>query len=134
MNDAALVDTDVISYFLKDDTRALLYLPHIDQKTIVLSFMTIAEVERWMLQRKWGVRRYRKWEEILRSCDIYQVTLPLCRKWAEVTEAARRAGRPIACADAWIAATALALGVPLITNNRNDYLGVSGLTIISETA
>ena len=36
-------------------------------------------------------------------------------------------------ADAWIAATALHLGVPLITHNKNDYLGVDGLTIISES-
>ncbi len=36
-------------------------------------------------------------------------------------------------ADAWIAATALLYGAPLVTHNRSDYLGVPELTIISES-
>lgn len=44
----------------------------------------------------------------------------------------RRNGRPIAAADAWVAATALHLGVPLITHNRNHFIGVDGLNVISE--
>lgn len=55
----------------------------------------------------------------------------LCTKWAEVTVAAQAGGRLVDCADAWIAATALLSGVPLVTHNRNDYLGVPGLTLIS---
>ncbi len=55
----------------------------------------------------------------------------LCRTWAEVMVAAQAAGRRIDCADAWIAATALLYGVPLVTHNRIDYLGVPGLTLIS---
>jgi predicted nucleic acid-binding protein len=34
--------------------------------------------------------------------------------------------------DAWIAATALQFGVPLVTHNRKDYAAVKGLTLISE--
>jgi predicted nucleic acid-binding protein len=48
-----------------------------------------------------------------------------------VTVAARARGRRIDCADAWIAATALRAGAPLITHNRGDYLGVPDLTLIS---
>jgi len=55
----------------------------------------------------------------------------LCTKWVEVTVAAQASGRRIDCADAWVAATALLSGVPLITHARNDYLGVPGLTLIS---
>jgi predicted nucleic acid-binding protein len=45
--------------------------------------------------------------------------------------ATQAACRRIECADAWIAATALLYAVPLVTHNRNDYLGVPGLTLIS---
>lgn len=41
------------------------------------------------------------------------------------------AGRRIESADAWIAATTLLHDAPLLTNNRNDYLGAVGLTLIS---
>jgi predicted nucleic acid-binding protein len=44
--------------------------------------------------------------------------------------AAQAAGRRIEYADAWIAATALLYGVPLVSHNRSDYLGVPGLKLI----
>lgn len=45
----------------------------------------------------------------------------------------RRGGRPVAAADAWVAATALYRGVPLVTHNRADFTGVAGLPVISES-
>jgi len=48
-------------------------------------------------------------------------------------ESAKRNGRPIAPADAWVAATALHLGFPLVTHNRTHFLGVDGLTVLSES-
>jgi predicted nucleic acid-binding protein len=41
-------------------------------------------------------------------------------------------GHPIAYADAWIAATAMAYKAPLITHNRKHFESVSGLKVISE--
>ena len=48
-------------------------------------------------------------------------------KWAEVMVVARSLGRRIELADAWIAATALLYGAPLVTNNPGDYVAVPGL-------
>jgi predicted nucleic acid-binding protein len=45
---------------------------------------------------------------------------------------ARRAGRRLETADAWIAATAALYAAPLITHNVGDYLGVPGLKLITE--
>jgi predicted nucleic acid-binding protein len=44
----------------------------------------------------------------------------LCTKWAEVTVAAQAFGRRIDCADAWIAATALHAGSPLIVPTTSE--------------
>jgi len=57
----------------------------------------------------------------------------LSLRWAEAMESGRRHGRPISAADAWIAATALHIDVPLITHNKNHFIGVEGLTILSES-
>ena len=69
--------------------------------------------------------------EYLERFAIMPYDRDLCMKWAEVTVAAQAAGRRIDCADAWIAATAVLIESPLITHNRNVYLGVPGLMLIS---
>jgi predicted nucleic acid-binding protein len=94
MSNSVVVDTDVVSYLFKSHPTALQYLPDLTDRTPMISFMTLAELDRSVRQ--------------VQAC-----------------------GRRIDCADAWIAATALIAGAPLITHNRNDYLGVPGLTLIS---
>src|SRR5438445_9435486 len=68
----------------------------------------------------------------LASFTIFPYDRDLCRWWAAASVEARRSGRPIQCADAWIAATALLYGVPLVSHNPNDYSGVTGLTVLTE--
>jgi predicted nucleic acid-binding protein len=94
--------------------------------------MTLAELDRWGRQRGWGMRRRDELEAFLDHFTIYLVDRDLCRWWADVVDAARRAGRPIQTADGWIAAMALRFALPLVTHNPADYAGVPGLTLISE--
>jgi predicted nucleic acid-binding protein len=129
-----VVDTDVVSFYFKGDTRAALYDAHLEGNESVISFMTLAELEHWAVNRRWGTKRHARLIEFLKRFHLELVDRALCRKWAEVVVAARRRGRPIDTADAWIAATALQLGVPLVTHNVGDYAGVSGVAILSEAA
>ncbi len=128
------VDTDVLSFIFKGDTRADLYHPHISGKLAVISFMTLAEMRQWALLRNWGSARRAQLESFLRTFIIFQSDDRLCTKWAEATTSAHRNGHPIDSADAWIAATALLFQVPLIAHNKRHYIGVDGLQIISEGA
>jgi hypothetical protein len=42
--DAVLLDTDVFSFLMKEgDTRYELYKPHVEGKTVALSFVTVGE-------------------------------------------------------------------------------------------
>ena len=54
---AAIVDTDVVSMLFKGDTRARAYRPHVTDRLLGLSFMTLAELERWSLERDWATIR-----------------------------------------------------------------------------
>jgi tRNA(fMet)-specific endonuclease VapC len=129
-----VVDTDVVSFLVKHDSRAQLYRPHLHGNLLLISFMTLAELDSWALRRNWGQQRRSSLERYLDGFTVHPVNRELCLPWAEVTDSARRSGRPIGCADAWIAATALIHGAPLVTHNARDYSGVDGLSLISEAS
>jgi tRNA(fMet)-specific endonuclease VapC len=115
---AAIIDTDVVSMLFKGDSRARRYRGHISGRLLGISFMSLAELERWPLER---LTRY----------VVLPASRELCFKWAEVSWEARRKGRPIQTADAWIAASALHYQVPLITHNVGDYEMISHLQLLT---
>lgn len=127
-----IVDTDVTSYLLKEDSRAELYRPHLFGLPKIISFMTLAELRRWELQNNWGERRVKQAREFLDGYSVIYADENLCEIWAEIKSDARRKGRPIETADAWVAAVALMFDVPLVTHNRKHFQNIDGLRIISE--
>lgn len=129
---ALVVDTDVVSFFHKKDTRAALYQSHLNGHMLIISFMTLVELERWTLSANWGPRRRQGLFNYLRRYLVHHSSPSLCRRWAEVGAHSRRTGGNIGLADAWIAATALSFNVSLVTHNASDYAGVPNLTVISE--
>lgn len=133
MKEPAVLDTDVLSYFFKEDSRADSYRPLIAGKYLIISFMTIAETERWALANHWGERKISSLRRFVSRFACVPSDEACCRAWARVTQDSRKAGRPIGCADAWIAATAICCDAPLITNNSADYAGVTGLEVLTAT-
>lgn len=130
---AVIVDTDVASYFLKEDSRTELYRPHIFGLPKIISFMTLAELRRWQLQNNWGARRIKQAREFLDDFSVVYADEKLCEIWAEIKSDSHKKGRPIDTGDAWIAAVALMFDVPLVTHNRKHFQNISGLQIISES-
>jgi predicted nucleic acid-binding protein len=126
-----IVDTDVVSFLFKNHPIGQLYGADLAGRAAGVSFMTVAEVERWALQYRWGSQRVHWLRLYFERFTVVPSSPDLCRKWAEVMVAAQAAGRRIETADAWIAATALLYETPLVTHNGSDYLGVPGLKLIS---
>lgn len=81
---------------------------------------------RWSEARKERMHEYLARHYVVRHSDR-----DLCVRWAEITSAMRRKGLVIDTADAWIAATALALDAPLVTHNPADFMAVERLKILS---
>jgi predicted nucleic acid-binding protein len=129
-----LLDTDVVSFLFKSHPLAARYDPELADRVVLVSFMTIAELDRWAIRSNWGEARVRRLQEFLEPFVVAPYNRELCRRWAQVTVTAERSGRRIECADAWIAASALLYRVPLVTHNRAHYAGIPGLTLISHAA
>ena len=94
--------------------------------------MTLAELRLWAISANWGAKRKNQLENYLKRFSIVQTKPEICEIWAEIIDAGKRSGKVIATSDAWVAAVALFLNIPLVTHNLSDFQGVKGLTIISE--
>lgn len=127
-----LVDTDVVSFVFKRDSRAELYRPHLEGKISVISFVTVAELDQWALRHNWGKARRVKLEMYIETFIVCSFERELCQKWAEVRVHGQKKGYSVPYADAWVAASALLYKLPLITHNKRHYENIDGLIVMSE--
>jgi len=126
-----LIDTNIASYLFCGDTRAEPYRDYLAGKSIGASFMTIAELRHWTLARNWGAWRREQMEALLTRYTIFYADDDLCRAWAIIVAERERIGRPIDTADAWVAAPAWLLSIPLVTHNIRHFADIAGLQVIS---
>ncbi len=126
-----LLDTNIISFVIKGDTRAHLYDSCLVNQRLAISFMSVAELFQWAAIRQWGPARIKELEERLKTYLIFPFDIELCRVWGQVRALSQSKGRPISPQDAWIAATALLHKIPLVTHNPSDFTAISTLQIIT---
>lgn len=125
-----VLDTNIVSYLERKDSRAALYRTHVEDRTLAISFATVGELFEGAFLDGWGERRIGRLEEMLGGYLIMPYSPRVSRSWGEVRAARRH--RPISENDAWIAATALAYDCPLVTHNARDFADVPELAVITE--
>jgi len=127
-----VIDTDVASFIFKwHPDYAPRYVALVRGFELVVSFMTLAEMRQGALDAKWGQRKGDVLEAYLAEFSVLHSSNLLCTAWSSVRSESTRKGHPISSADAWIAATALALSAPLVTNNPKDYHHLDNLRLVS---
>lgn len=130
-----VVDTDVASFIFKWRPEfAPRYLAVIRGSELAVSFMTLAEMRQGALHANWGARKCDVLEAYLAGFSVLHSDSLLCSTWAAVRNESVGKGRQMSSADAWIAATALVLSAPLLTNNPKDYRHLDQLQLISLAA
>jgi predicted nucleic acid-binding protein len=126
-----LLDTNIVSFLLKADSRVQSYEPYLRNQRLAISFMTVAELFQWAAMRNWGARRKGQLEASLQNYAILPFDIALCRLWGETRARCRSAGRPISPQDAWVAATALRYHLPLVTHNPTDFEIIEELELVT---
>jgi tRNA(fMet)-specific endonuclease VapC len=130
-----VVDTDVASFVFKwHPAFAPQYIAIMRGSELVVSFMTLAEMRQGALDANWGMRKRDVLETYLADFSALHSDTLLCSTWAAVHNESAHAGHSMGSADAWIAATALVLSVPLVTNNPKDYRHLDKLQVVSVTS
>ena len=133
MSHASLVlDTNIVSYLMKDHPFAQAYDSHIKGHLLAVSFITVGELYFGAENGNWGKKRRLRLEMALRNFVVIRYDHGVAVRYGQLVAERKRSGLPIAQNDAWIAACALRHNVPLVTHNSRDFEGITGLRIITE--
>jgi len=136
--DAVLLDTTVVSLLhpkKKSTPLRAKYAEHMSGKVLALSFQSVAELWSWAEEGGWGERQKAGMEDFLRKFLVIPYDSYLAKVWAKVNAQCKKKGRRLEAGDAWIIATAVHRGIPLLTHDL-DHVGLKleGLNTISYAA
>ena len=113
-----LIDTDVLSYVAWQKPPGEAFEPLLVGKLPFVSFVTVGEMYFGAAKANWGERRISKMEAILRRYTVIPGTSDIAKRYGDVRRAFdEQVGRN----DMWIAATALAHELPIVTNNLTHF-------------
>ncbi|MDR1963799.1 MAG: PIN domain-containing protein [Planctomycetaceae bacterium] len=131
MKPPLIVDTCIFSYDFNQHTLAADYAKHLEQYECFLSFQSVAELYQGAMQKNWEERKKEKLKRAIAKKYTIIHSDDSIIAWFAFVKAVRQC-QPIGVGDAWIAATALALGCPLLTHNAKDFENIPGLEVVTE--
>lgn len=128
-----LLDTNIVSYFLRDASAALSQRI-LDSSPDILAISAISAGElRYGLSKLPPSRRATELTQRLKAVLTAIAVLPLpadaAQHYGHTRAQLEAAGTPIGNNDLWIAAHALALNMTLVTNNVGEFQRVQGLRV-----
>jgi toxin FitB len=124
-----LLDTVVVSEWVKQrpDPGVVAWLANADEDRVFISVATLAEL-RYGIERMAAGGQRRRLDDWLRNDlpsrfeeRVLSIDARIADHWGGVVARSEAVGRQISSMDAWIAATALAHGMTLITRNTSDF-------------
>jgi len=143
MSEIVVVDTNIISFLIKlkgnklnkDLDRTKKYLKYLIGRKILRAFPTDAELMYWLNTTPEGKNKelYKQGiSEIIDQTSVIDSDSSIAAKWAEIVTKGNQLGRvhlhdkrnpnrDSQINDTWIAACALALNLPLVSDNFKDF-------------
>lgn len=124
---AAIADTSI---FIADEAGRPLEVDALPER-IGVSIITIGELRAGVLAAADVGTRDRRLTTLMRALELDPIPVDeqVADAWARLRLVLRDAGLRMPVNDSWIAATALAIGVPVMTQDA-DYVAVPGLDVL----
>lgn len=131
MDEYVLLDTNVWSMLVKEDSRAALFKVALSGKRLSVSFITVAEVYKWQFSRHWGEAKSRQMSAALRRYVVVPYQERIAEFWGKIASATDSIGRQMSDNDCWLAAIAASYGIPFATANVEHFKPAEELGFIS---
>jgi tRNA(fMet)-specific endonuclease VapC len=135
--DPALIDTDVASVLYRSRLFQRVVPAELAQavadRSLAISVITLGEASYGALSRKWSTWRTAEMLEYYAdSFGVVELGRDVAVEYGRLRAATESLGRPVASNDLWIAASAAANGLPLVTLNRRHFepLTLHGLLLL----
>ena len=130
-----LLDTNICIYIIKRRPPAVLerFLAY-QVGDIGISSVTLAELSYGVAKSAHREKNASALEEFVIPLEILPFDEQAALVYGEIRAALEKAGTPVGSMDMLIAAHAVALDVPLVTNNLREFSRVPGLSVLDWTA
>lgn len=124
-----VLDTSSVSNSFRAHARGVIS-PYLEQPNVpAISFQTEAELLSWERSRTLSPARRAQIRDFLQTARIIYATHAAAVHCATIVRRRLDAGRSENLADAWIAATALANSLPLVTFDKTGFSDIPGLDL-----
>lgn len=130
-----LLDTNICIYIIRQQPAAVLqrFLEY-EVGDIGISSITLAELRYGVAKSTQQDKNAKALDEFIIPLEVVPFDEAAAHLYGGIRAILERAGTPIGAMDLLIAAHALALEVPLVTNNTREFVRIPDLNVINWTA
>lgn len=125
-----MLDTNICIYLIKQQPPSVLerFLSH-PVGDIGISSITVAELDYGASKSRQASKNRMALDHFIAPLDVAAFDREAASVYGRIRAALEQKGTPIGAMDLLIAAHAISLGVPLVTNNAREFRRVSGLKV-----
>ncbi|MRS05073.1 type II toxin-antitoxin system VapC family toxin [bacterium] len=129
-----LLDTNICIYIIKRQPAAVInrFLEY-QVGDIGISSITLSELRYGVAKSTHREKNSKALDEFIIPLEVVSFDEEAARMYGDIRATLEKAGTPIGAMDMLIAAHALSLGIPLITNNTREFARIPSLDIIDWT-
>jgi len=129
-----LLDTNICIYIIKQKPASVLqrFLEY-QIGDIGISSITLAELRYGVAKSAYREKNSKALNEFIIPLEVVSYDESAAQAYGDIRASLEKAGTPIGSMDMLIAAHALSLGIPLVTNNTREFLRIPTLILIDWT-
>jgi tRNA(fMet)-specific endonuclease VapC len=126
-----MLDTNICIYIIKQQPVAVLkrFLEY-QIGDIGISSITLSELRYGVAKSTHQEKNTKALDEFITPLEVVSFDEEAAHIYGDIRAALEKAGTPIGAMDMLIAAHAVSLGIPLVTNNTREFVRISTLNII----
>ncbi len=129
-----LLDTNICIYIIKQQPATVLkHFLEYQIGDIGISSITLSELRFGVAKNTHREKNAKALDEFIIPLEVVPYDEAAAHAYGDIRAALEKAGTPIGSMDMLIAAHAVSLGIPLVTNNTHEFLRVPSITLLDWT-